>query len=426
MSAPTHPTDQPSGQLITDEKTLERLFRATYNKHIADAKNRLGADAATSAPRVVSKAFHLAWQDRKRFHSQEELDAFIGAQIHHGATREISRRAGLHRMDHHEGLGGAKSKHETHEMSVDEAWDRLKQTLQGGAPEAQRARASTARHEAAAHMAGLATNAKRNWTPAIILAVAVIGLSLVGIWMVNKAGEDRAILNALVAGDVRNYETSFSQQVNITLDDGTVARLGPESKLVVPNRFGIGLRSVRVEGTAIFDVKQAGDKPFDVRVGNVSVQATGTAFVVRKFRDDASVFVHVKQGTVNVVAGDSIRALAANTSIMVDSSGALSIPSSETVAEVSGWTDGTVTIPGKTLAQILPLLKRWYVLDVRVPDASLMDRKVFLSAAADSKREALSSVEKSAGVKFAYVGENMTFQDTTPSRGTKGTKTKGR
>src|SRR5687767_13848159 len=151
----TSSTEQPSGQIITDEKTLERLFRAHYAKWIADAKNRLGAEASPSAPRVVSKAFHLAWQDRKRFHSQEELDAFLGAQIHHGATREVSRRAGLHRMDHHEGLGGAKTKHDTHEMSVDEAWDRLQHTLQGGAPEAYRARASSARHEAAEHMKGL-------------------------------------------------------------------------------------------------------------------------------------------------------------------------------------------------------------------------------------------------------------------------------
>ena len=65
------------GQLIKDEQTLERLFRANYAKFIADAKNRLGADASSSAPRVVSKAFHLAWQDRKRFHSQEELLAFM-------------------------------------------------------------------------------------------------------------------------------------------------------------------------------------------------------------------------------------------------------------------------------------------------------------------------------------------------------------
>jgi ferric-dicitrate binding protein FerR (iron transport regulator) len=420
MSAPTHPTDQPSGQLITDEKALERLFRAHYTKFIADAKNRLGTEAAPAAPRVVSKAFHLAWQDRKRFHSQEELDAFIGAQIHHGATREISRRAGLHRMDHHEGLGGAKTKHETHEMSVDEAWDRLQHTLQGGAPEAYRARASAARHEAAAHVKDLGK--ERNYTPAIILAVVVVAASLVGIWLVNKVGADRAVTNALAAQDVRNYETSYSQQVNVTLDDGTVARLGPESKLVVPNRFGLGLRAVRIEGSAVFDVKQAATQPFEVRVGDVAVLAQGTSFVVRRYRDETSAIVHVKDGSVDVRHGETIRNVAKGTSLLVSQTGEMSVPSSDQVSEAAGWADGTVTISGQTLRYVLPQLKRWYGLDVKVPDATLLDRKVFLSAAANSPREALTSVEKSAGVKFSYVGDNMVFSDTVPgaARGAKG------
>jgi transmembrane sensor len=410
-------TDNPSGQLITDEKTLERLFRAGYARWIDDAHKRLGPDGAQAAPRVVSKAFHLAWQDRKRFHSQEELDAFIGAQIHHGATREISRKAGLHRMDN---IGGAaKTKHDTHEMNVDEAWDRLKHTLQGGAPEAYRQRASSARHEAAAHVAGLAK--QKNWLPAIILGVVGLAAALgVMVW-VQSAGEDRAVVNALAAPDVRNHETSYGQQVNITLDDGTVARLGPESKLTVPNKFGIGLRSVRIDGSALFDVKTVGEQPFDVRAGKVAVLATGTKFVVRKYREESNVIVNVKEGTVQVRFGDTTRTVQSGTSIMVDSSGNMTVPSTDQVNEAAAWSDGKVTIAGQTLQYVLPQLKRWYGLDVKVPDASLLDRKVFLSAASNSPREALTSIERSGGLKFSYIGENMVFQDTAPS-GKRGTK----
>src|ERR1051325_2921527 len=144
-------TDQPSGQFITDQKGLEKVFRQNYDKYVAMAKKHLGEHAA-SAPRIVSKAFNLAWQDRKRFASMEDLDAFIGAQIHHGAVREQSRVAGLKRLDH----GAAhKEKHEVKEMTVEEAWARLAPTLEGGSKEAYRERASTARHEAADHMKDL-------------------------------------------------------------------------------------------------------------------------------------------------------------------------------------------------------------------------------------------------------------------------------
>src|SRR3954469_24148097 len=101
MPVTNQPTDQPYRQLITDEKSLEQLFRANYSKWVDDAKRRLGNDAAAAAPRVVSKAFHLAWQDRKRFRSQEELDAFLGANIQHQAARELSRRASAHRFGSH-------------------------------------------------------------------------------------------------------------------------------------------------------------------------------------------------------------------------------------------------------------------------------------------------------------------------------------
>jgi transmembrane sensor len=229
---------------------------------------------------------------------------------------------------------------------------------------------------------------------------------------------------------VRNYETSYGQQADITLDDSTIARVGPETKLTVPNKFGIGFRAVKIEGTASFDVRQVQEQPFEVRVGNAAVIARGTVFVVRKYRDEQNAVVHVKKGSVEVRVAEAVRPVPEGTSLLITGDGQMSVPSAEQVAEASAWTDGTVSIPGQTLRYMIPQLKRWYGLDVKVPDAQLLERRVFLSAAINSPKEALASVEKSAGVKFAYIGENMVFQDTVPSRGgTKSatkTKTKGK
>lgn len=415
MTVTSQPTDQPTGQLITDQKVLEKLFRQHYARLLADAKSRLG-DASHSAPRVVSKAFHLAWQDRKRFHSFEELDAFLGAQIHHGATREISRRAGLHRMEHHEGLGGhAHTKHETHEMTVDEAWDRLEHTLQGGAPEAYKARASTARHEAAAHVKDLAK--QTNWTPAIIIGVVGVALILGIMWYVDRAGADRLVTNALAAPDARHTEMGNMQIANVTLEDSTIATLAPQTRLTVPSRYGRDdIRAVRVVGAASFNVTRQFDTPFEVRVGDVAVVARGTIFTVRKYGDDANAIVHVKQGTVDVKHGETVRNVPQGMSVLVGSDGAIRVPSSEELQEAINWVDGTVTIAGRTLRYVLPQMKRWYGLDIKVPNTALLDRQVFLSAPANSQREAIASVEASGGLRFTYIGENMVFEDTTASR----------
>ena len=418
MTVTSQPTDQPTGQLITDQKVLEKLFRQHYARLVADAKSRLG-DASLAAPRVVSKAFHLAWQDRKRFHSFDELDAFLGAQIHQGATRESSRRAGLHRMESHEGLGGhAQTKHETHEMTVDEAWDRLEHTLQGGAPEAYKARASTARHEAAAHVKDLAK--KKNWTPAIVIGVVGLALVLGIMWYVDRAGADRLVTNALAAQDARHTELGNMQIANVTLEDSTVARLAPQTKLTVPSRYGRNdIRAVRVEGAANFNVTRQFDTPFEVRVGDVAVIARGTVFTVRKYRDDDNVTVHVRQGSVDVKRGETVRNVPQGMGLVVASDGAMRVPTSEELQEAINWVDGNVTIAGRTLRYVLPQMKRWYGLDIKVPNTALLDRQVFLSAPPSSQREAIASVEASGGLRFTYIGENMAFEDTTPSRGTK-------
>lgn len=410
------PATSSSSQLIPNEDALEKLFRAHYAELLIEAKSKL-AGAETAAPRVVSKAFHLAWNDRAQFKSNEELKAFLRASVGHGAAREISRRAGLHRAD----VAISGSTHETEtpsehhhadpvEMGIDEAWDRLKHTLHGGAPEAYRKRASAARHEAAEHMKDLGK--ERSWKGLAIAGVVGVLFFIALFWFIDKKGEGRRIQSSLAAQDARFYESPGNRLINVTLDDGTVVNLGPESKLTVPRMFGSNLRAVKVEGSANFNVVQQLPNPFRVQVGDAWVLVRSTTFAVRRYRDDSAAVIRVKEGTVEVMSGAEVRSLEAGKALKVADGGAISEPSQSEVEETASWADGRVIISGRPLRYVLPRLKRFYGLDIKVLDTKLLDRQVFLSAALNSPREAITSVEQSAGVKFSYVGDNMTFTDT--------------
>lgn len=410
------PATSSSSQLIPNEDALEKLFRAHYAELLKEAKGKL-AGAETAAPRVVSKAFHLAWNDRAQFKSNEELMAFLRASVGHGAAREISRRAGLHRAD----VAISGSTHETEapsehhhadpvEMGIDEAWDRLKHTLHGGAPEAYRKRASVARHEAAEHMKDLGK--ERSWKGLAIAGVVGVLFFVALFWYMDKQGEGRRIQSSLAAQDARFYESPGNRLINVTLDDGTVVNLGPESKLTVPRMFGPNLRAVKVDGSANFNVVQQLPNPFRVQVGDAWVLVRSTTFAVRRYRDDSAAVIRVKEGTVEVMSGAEIRSLEAGKALKVADGGAISEPSQSEVEETASWAEGRVIISGRTLRYVLPRLKRFYGLDIKVLDTKLLDRQVFLSAALNSPREAITSVEQSAGVKFSYVGDNMTFTDT--------------
>jgi ferric-dicitrate binding protein FerR (iron transport regulator) len=248
----------------------------------------------------------------------------------------------------------------------------------------------------------------------ILVGVVGLAVAVAGVWYINKLGESRAIDRALSASDARGYETGAGQQINVTLDDGTLVRVGPESRLTVPKRFGMtgGFRAVKIDGTANFNVTKALKQPFEVRNGQVALIARGTEFTVRRYRDDPILVVHVREGTVDLRLGEEVRSVSKGMSYAVTSSGQMRVPTAEELDEARTWADGNVTIVGHTLRYVLPQLKRWYGLNISVPDTKLLDRKVFVRAAVNSPKEAISSVEQSGGLKFTYIGENMAFQDT--------------
>jgi len=56
-------------------------------------------------------------------------------------------------------------------------------------------------------------------------------------------------------------------------------------------------------------------------------------------------------------------------------------------------------------------LTRWFNYDVKVIDPPLFEREASFDVPLDSSRLAISQVEKSANVKFAYEGETKVFRD---------------
>ena len=402
-------TGPSASSLLASEQVFEQQFRAGYARWIEEAKKHLGPDAPSAAPRVVSKAFHLAWSDRQRLRTQADLDAYLGANIQHGAARELSRRSRLHRMGSIGGGSKEAAEHDQAELTVDDAWDRLKHTLQGApAAEAQRARASTARHGAAEHMASLGKTGAL-WKKVAFVGVVVGGVAF-GVWYANRAAEDRAIMFAVSAPDARSYTTSYGQQANVTLDDGTTVLLGPDSKLSVPKAFGPALRAVMLVGAANFNVTRDMGKPLDVRSGPVKIMGRGKVFTVRRYGDDTTVIVRARTGAVDVKLGDVVREVAEGLSVLVTDSGTMRIPTTEELDEASAWVDGTVSIVG-SLRYAIPRLKRWYGLDIRMRDSTLLDRNVFVRAPMTSQKEAIANIEKSGGLKLTYVGNYMGFKD---------------
>ena len=76
-----------------------------------------------------------------------------------------------------------------------------------------------------------------------------------------------------------------------TLPDGSVITLNKEAELTYPSSFKNNTRSVTLRGEAFFDVKPDPEKPFIVKVNDVTIRVLGTSFNVRSVNGNTEVIV---------------------------------------------------------------------------------------------------------------------------------------
>ncbi|HKW10155.1 MAG TPA: FecR domain-containing protein [Gemmatimonadaceae bacterium] len=397
------------GTPLSDAGSLEQYFRSHFSELATEAKAQL-ADAESAAPRVVEGAFRHAWEERERISTAQDLDAFLLEEVRHGAAREKSRRASLHRHD----AKGAKAAPHVITVDVDQSWTHLSRALHlvpdDVSIDAEQESAAMLRHDAAGHVADLAK--KRSWKVPIAIGVVAAAVVAGAIWYMDRLGDEGAVTGALAAGDARTHVASTAQLAKVTLDDGTQVTLTPESKLIVPKQFGDLMRAVKLEGEATFTVVPNQKHPLEIRAGDAKALVTGTILTVRAFPSESMVVVVVKEGTVGVKIGDSTRAVGAGKAVVVKNK-ALRDPTAAEVEEATSWNDQTLTIANRQLRTVLPQLRRWYGLDIKVLDAPLLDRMVTMQASLDSPKEAINAVSQSANVQFAWGadGKTMLFKD---------------
>jgi ferric-dicitrate binding protein FerR (iron transport regulator) len=398
-----------------DEHAFERLFREQYPVLLDEALPLLAGDGA-SAARGVESVLTEVWRGREDFTTPAMLEAYLHEAVHEAAARIKSRHAVAHHLSEYDG-GHAQTVVTRPAPTVDEAWSRMTASLHvSDADAAQVAHqlAEHSRHEAAGHLADIAKPAPRS--PMIVMGVLLF--SVVGglLWWVSRSREAAELTSGLAASDARAMATGSAEFSNVTLADHSTVKLGPDSKLVIPRGFGTSIRGLKLDGTATFTVAPGQKRRFIVRAGGATVAATGTAFSVRAYPEERDITVRVTQGDVTATASGGARPLAAGTAIVIGKDGAMRAPAASELDQSLGWTDGTVVVADRPLREVVVLAKRWFGLDLFVPDSALLDRKVTLRAKLGMATEAVASIESSGGLRKVWEGSNMVLKDNATKR----------
>jgi transmembrane sensor len=174
----------------------------------------------------------------------------------------------------------------------------------------------------------------------------------------------------------RTYSTPVGKRDSVTLADGSRVVLGPDSHLTVASDFGTRSREVELRGDAYFDVQHNATRPFAVRVASAVIEDLGTTFTVESDDGDTT-RVAVLSGTVRLRASNGTPTsgvvLDAGDRGAIDLGGHASVMRHAVRSEDTAWTTGQVVFRDASLARVAGEIRRWYGVQIRVTDSSLLN-----------------------------------------------------
>jgi transmembrane sensor len=177
-----------------------------------------------------------------------------------------------------------------------------------------------------------------------------------------------------VGGVLRASEfvTEHAEMVTASLDDGSVVRLAPQSRLRVTPVAS--RREVWLDGEAFFAVAKDSSRPFAVRTRAGNVEVLGTRFDLRVVGDELRLVV--TEGKVALTSGTHRRLVVAGQVAHVRNGGAPVVESAAKIDSLLSWTDGFIVFQNTPLRQVARELERRYGVRVLLPDSTIASRTV--------------------------------------------------
>lgn len=196
----------------------------------------------------------------------------------------------------------------------------------------------------------------------------------------------------------------------IAFEDGTVAWVNSDSRVVYPVRFAGGERAIAVEGEVYLEVFPS-TRPFIVRTRLGDVAATGTSFGVRVYGAD-ELSATLVSGAIHYTGFDREEVLTPGERVVVTSTGAVTRELVD-VREYTGWKDGLFIFHRKSLESIMEDLGRWYECTVSYDDERL--RELPFSGHLkryDHIQSFLELLRETGEVEYTVRGRHVTFYST--------------
>jgi transmembrane sensor len=289
------------------------------------------------------------------------VDELILAALQHrltpdeAARLEAWRRASPHNEAHYQAMArlwGMSARADPLESRVT------------GAPSLHELRAR--RSERAFIERGVIALRRMTWPRWIAVGAAAAALLFAVFRIAHRPNDVGGVLRA------SEFATEHAEMVTASLDDGSVVRLAPESRLRVTPVAS--RREVWLDGEAFFAVAKDSSRPFAVRTRAGSVEVLGTRFDLRVVGDELRLVV--TEGKVALTSGTHRQIVVAGQVAHVRDGRAPVVESTAKIDSLLSWTDGFIVFQNTPLRQVTRELERRYDVRVLLPDSTIASRTV--------------------------------------------------
>ncbi len=192
---------------------------------------------------------------------------------------------------------------------------------------------------------------------------------IVGMLCLGAAAAGGAVIPGMLARNRADFTTGTAEIKRISLPDGSVATLGPDTGIKLA--FTEARRDVQLlYGMVFVDVAKDADRPFAVAAEDVVATALGTAYEVSN--DSGFLTVSVDHGVVKVgTPAIEDQRLEAGQWLRFDRNSKRVDRGVHEVEQIAAWRGGMIVADKEPISAVVARIERWQKGEVLIADPSL-------------------------------------------------------
>lgn len=205
--------------------------------------------------------------------------------------------------------------------------------------------------------------------------------------------EKTTIVNRLI--------TSEQGKGCFVLPDSTIVWLNKNSTLVYPEHFDKESRQVKLQGEAYFQVHKDTEKPFWVEANDITVEVTGTSFVLQSYEHRKNIETILIDG--EVIVGNPLlgkTALKPNQRFSFDKTAESFQIDSINALNYIGWINNRLEFDNARLSDILTQMGEWYGVDIVYPANYAHKTRMTFMVRDESIEEILNAIQMIIPIRY--------------------------